>query len=261
MSAKYDRVAKTYDRSRKADRHITERLLHHLRPKRAGNYLDIGCGTGNYTAALERAGLSMSGADPSLGMLRTARLSGPGLKLTAAAAECLPFGEAVFEGFVATLTIHHWTDLPAAFGELRRVLKRNARFVIFTSDPGQMRGYWLVHYFPGLLEHAISQMPASVRVLDTLAGAGFGDIGVERYFVRKDLEDLFLYSGKYRPEIYLAEEVRRGISTFSDDPGSVELREGLRDLAADIGSGAIRDVIERYRNDIGDYLFIFGRKT
>ncbi|MGH7864683.1 MAG: hypothetical protein ACREQB_06815 [Candidatus Binataceae bacterium] len=57
--ALYDRIGTTYDATRRADPYLLGRLLHHLSPALDRMHLDLGCGTGNYTAALRRAGISM----------------------------------------------------------------------------------------------------------------------------------------------------------------------------------------------------------
>ena len=59
MLAKYDRIGKYYNQTRTADPYIAERLIYHLKPSRAATYLDIGCGTGNYTIALAEAGVRL----------------------------------------------------------------------------------------------------------------------------------------------------------------------------------------------------------
>ena len=98
------------------------------------------------------------------------------------------------------------------------------RLVIFTSDPDQMRGYWLNEYFPDAMRRSIEQMPALDEVEESLMRAGFCKVETEAYEVKQDLRDLFLYSGKHRPQLYLDEEFRRGISTFSTVASPEEVR-------------------------------------
>jgi hypothetical protein len=81
------------------------------------------------------------------------------------------------------------------------------------------------------------------------------------FFIEPELEDFFLYSGKQRPEIYLAETVRDGISSFRNFCSAAELEQGLLRLKNDIGSGAINDVITHYLNKRGDYLFVVLSKS
>jgi hypothetical protein len=52
MSQLYDRIGIGYDTTRRPDPVIAERLGRHLAQDRSGNYLDIACGTENYTLTL-----------------------------------------------------------------------------------------------------------------------------------------------------------------------------------------------------------------
>lgn len=119
-----------------------------------------------------------------------------------------------------------------------------------------MQGYWLNEYFPNAMAKSISQMPALNLVLDALSEAGFRLDGTELYEIQPDLEDFSLYSGKHRPEIYLLEAVRQGISTFSTLADPLEVESGCVRLERDIASSRIGEVVENYRNYGGDYLFV-----
>ena len=54
----YDRIGIGYDVTRRADPYLTRRLLGLLEPRSGGLYLDVACGSGNYTAALAAEGLA-----------------------------------------------------------------------------------------------------------------------------------------------------------------------------------------------------------
>lgn len=69
MEAKYDKIGIDYNHTRSADKYLTERLLYNLSPISGGRYLDIGCGTGNYTDKLQKKGFGFIGIDPSNEML------------------------------------------------------------------------------------------------------------------------------------------------------------------------------------------------
>ncbi len=74
--------------------------------------------------------------------------------------------------------------------------------------------------------------------------------------VAQDLQNLFLYSGKQMPEIYLDPEFRKGISTCSSLADANEVAEGCRWLDEDIRPGRIQRVMGEFRNTGGDYLFL-----
>ena len=123
-----------------------------------------------------------------------------------------------------------------------------------------MRGYWLNEYFPEAMAASIRQMPDLELVEAGLRSAGFGAIRTEPYEVGGDLQDLFLYSGKHRPALYLDPRVRASISTFAALADPLEVERGLDRLSADIRSGRISEVIAAYRRSRGDYLFVVGER-
>ena len=256
----YDNIGVNYDATRRADPYLKGRLAHHLAPAPGGRYLDIACGTCNYTGLLAADGGTWFGLDVSAGMLRTARRKLGSIHLVRGDAASLPFGDGVFDGALCTMALHHLPDLLAAFREAFRVL-RHGKLVIFTSTCDQMAGYWLNEYFPIAMERSANQMPSMDSITTALNEAGFGLCHMEHYYVLPDLQDLFLYAGKHRPEIYLDETIRRGISTFSTLADPQELAEGCARLQRDIELGLIGLVADRYQNHAGDYLFIVASRS
>jgi SAM-dependent methyltransferase len=259
-STRAEWVGRSYDETRRADPEIARRLAEYLQLSRDGAYLDVACGTGNYTTALSERGGSWYGVDPQPKMLREACRKSSQVCWSLGNVRSLGFPDATFSGVLCTLAIHYFPDLKAAFGEVRRVL-RDGPFVIFTAGRDQTRGYWLHEYFPVAMERSIEQLPPLDHVTASLREVGFREVRIEPYEVTPDLQDLFLYSGKHRPELYLSERVRGGIGTFANlaDPEEVEV--GLERLRSDIESGRIRSVMDRYANAGGDYAFVVSRAS
>ncbi len=256
----YDHIGAGYNSTRQADPYLAERLYRLLSPEKDGCYFDIGCGTGNYTIALANKGLNFCGVEPSERMLGLARSRSSKVNWINGTAENIPADDDSFDGGIATLTIHHWTNLHTAFAEIYRVLRQNAPLVIFTATPEQMRGYWLNHYFPRMLADSILQMPAFEKIEEAATAAGFVITGTEPYFIKDGLQDHFLYVGKNRPELYLDAAVRSGISSFSALANAAEVKQGLDKLAMDIELNSFEPVKSEYANDLGDYLFISLKK-
>ncbi len=261
MQEKYDTIGENYNSTRKADSYIFNQLLLHLNPSFSGNYLDIGCGTGNYTSEFAKKGYSFIGIDPSSKMLAKAKTQNHSISWKSGTAENTQLPSQSIDGIVASLTIHHWQDLTLAFSELNRVLKQKATIVIFTSTPEQMKGYWLNHYFPKMLQDSIIQMPSYNKIETSVNEAGLQIENTEKYEIRDDLKDLFLYSGKHHPELYTDPSVRQGISSFSSLANADEVKKGLLALEKDIDSGKINDIIAAYANTKGDYLFMTIKKV
>ena len=147
MEIKYNKIGINYNQTRKADPYLTEQLLSLLNPKEGGLYLDIGCGTGNYTHELQKRGFQFIGIDPSIEMLEKAKIKNKTIDWRIGTAEKTSLAPKSVDGIIGTLTIHHWADLEKGFSELFRVLKQDGQIIIFTSTPTQMNRYWLNHYF------------------------------------------------------------------------------------------------------------------
>jgi len=257
----YDNIGLGYNSTRQADSYITEKLFQFLSPEAGRLYIDIGCGTGNYTIALSNKGLNFYGEEPSEKMLDVARSRNDKINWLLGYAEQIPVNNNMFDGVIATLTIHHWTDINKAFREIYRVLNDNSKFVIFTSTPEQMKGYWLNHYFPKMLSNSILQMPSFEIIEKAAIETGFVITSTEKYFIQDDLQDHFLYAGKNRPELYFDEEIRKGISSFSALSNAEEVQGGLSKLRSDINLNRFKEIKEKYDNKLGEYLFITAKKN
>lgn len=258
---KYHRIGRGYNQTRKADPYLTSRMKHYLNLQKEGVYLEIGCGTGNYTNALSEDTFHFIGIDPSEEMLSKARESNGRIDWRRGEAARTDLEDASVDGVLASLTIHHWPTLKPAFNELYRVLRPEGKMVIFTSTPEQMEAYWLNHYFPSMMAAAVRQMPSFEKLRAAMEASGFKISATEKYFVSNELQDLFLQSGKHRPELYLRPEIRKGISTFADLANATEVEAGLQKLKQDIETGMVDDIINNYESEAGDYLFVAGRKA
>lgn len=267
MKPLYDSIGTTYTATRRADPVIVDTLarLLGLRESRSEPFLDLACGTGNYTCALAAIGGRWQGVDLSRTMLdkavaRSAALaSSSGIEWRLGNALSLPFADGVFRGVSCTLAIHHFPEIGAPFREVHRVMS-SGRFALFTSFPEQMQNYWLCHYFPKMLERSCATMPTRAATEEALRLAGFVDVEVVPFDVTNELQDLFLQSGKHRPEMYFDATYRANISSFAamSEPGEVE--RGLARLRADIDTGAFEAVASRYSAPTGDYAFVAATK-
>ncbi len=260
MGAKYDRIGINYNSTRRADDYISRQFFKYLKPVDSGQYADIGCGTGNYTIVLHNLGLDFVGIEPSAVMLEEARSKTNKINWIKGVAEAIPLENESKDGVTAMLTIHHWTDLGQGFSEIHRILKPGRPFVLFTSTFEQTSAYWLRHYFPEIMHEAAVLMPDEKTIESTLVNSQFTIDEKIPYFIRDDQADLFLYSGKNRPELYFDQRVRNGISSFADVNRNEEVKSGLSLLKSHIESGHIHQVIKNAHHDGGDYVFYVARK-
>jgi ubiquinone/menaquinone biosynthesis C-methylase UbiE len=107
--------------------------------------LDVGCGTGRllrqarpcYPTA-ELVGVDLAGQ-----MVATASAVTPtrlAVGYVHGRVECLPFTSEVFDLVFTTLSLRHWTDLPAGIGEIGRVLTPGGVVVLADVFPSCRRG-------------------------------------------------------------------------------------------------------------------------
>jgi ubiquinone/menaquinone biosynthesis C-methylase UbiE len=106
--------------------------------------LDVGCGPGSLAIALKEAGgpaAAVDGLDASPEMIAVARRNaskaGAAVNFQVALAEAIPYPDRTFDVIVSQLAIHHLPDdlRPAAFKEMRRVLKPGGRCLIVDFEP------------------------------------------------------------------------------------------------------------------------------
>ncbi|MCB9898880.1 MAG: class I SAM-dependent methyltransferase [Planctomycetes bacterium] len=219
MTRLYDRIGHGYAAHRVADPRIAARL----RAALAGcaSVVNVGAGAGSY----EPSDLPVVAVEPSESMIaqrvdRTRTLR--------AVAESLPLRDGCADAVTAILTIHHWTDARRGLAECARVARR--RVVLLTWDP-RSDGFWLVQdHFPDLLALDRAIFPT----LDAIEAA-LGRIEVESVPVPSDCVDGFLGAYWRRPEAYLDERVRHGMSTFAR---LVDVEPRIEALRRELASGA-----------------------
>lgn len=165
----------------------------------AGEWLDLGTGTGDLATVAAEQGAATTGIDIALRWLvvarRRAELAGAAVRFVCCNAEHLPFADGAFSRVVSLGTIEHCRDARQALGEARRVLSRGGDVRLrtvnrYTVMPEPHVGVWGVGYVPrrwadryvrwrggGGYEH---HRPLSPRELARgLRRAGFRDARVE----------------------------------------------------------------------------------
>lgn len=256
----YHPLGWSYNTVRRADPYLTGRLIDHLYPEKKEFHLDIGCGTGNYTIAMNDRGSKFYGVDPSDKLLQEARFRSQKINWIQGLSQSIPVENKFFSGATAMMTIHQWLDFPASFLEINRVLKMKSRFVIFTALPEQMETYWLHHYFPGMMQRSIKQMPTLNLIRQAVRHTGFRLIHSETYSVQDSIQDLLLYSGKNHPALYLDEQVRNEMSSFKNLSDPSEIKDGLKNLAMDLANGKFQAIKRQHDDAAGDYIFLVLQK-
>ena len=176
-SINYDKVSRIYDTSRVANTETVEKLINLLHIDGDSVVLDAGCGTGNYTAALQQVARSVIGLDVSTGMIEQAQAKFPELTLICGNVTILPFKSGTFDGAFAIQVLHHVKEKALFLAEAHRVLRKQACMAIHACSHRQMRAFWFYHYFPKGLQADLARMPDTEDIALLLDSAGFSDIG------------------------------------------------------------------------------------
>jgi SAM-dependent methyltransferase len=132
---RYDGIADWYDTEFQPAPLESEtwRTLVRLLGAAFGSLLDVGCGTGSYSAALSERGWDVTGVDLSDDMLRRARAKG--LHALQADAKSLPFDDGSFAAAVSLFTHTDLDDFGDVVREVTRVLRPDAPLVYLGPHP------------------------------------------------------------------------------------------------------------------------------
>jgi SAM-dependent methyltransferase len=233
---RYDKIGIGYSAQRRPDhriaRHISEAI------GEARSMLNVGAGTGSY----EPIHVPTVAVEPSFEMIQQRRNRSNVVQGTA---EALPFRDGAFDSSLAVLTIHHWSNLALGLRECARTSRE--KVAILTWDP-ESPGFWLTQeYFPELLELDRSIFPSMKQLRQCL-----GSINVKPVPVPADCIDGFLGAYWRRPEAYLQDAVRSGMSSFSQIPTSSDRLERLQqDLVSGIWHRTHGKLLAQESYDLG----------
>ena len=210
VTALFDRGAAHYDRvcgvmSFGSGQRYRRRALVKAGLKAGAHVLDVGTGTGllaRETARTIDGRGRVVGVDPSLGMMRAGR-ERSNIPLVQGVGESLPFQSGTFDFVTMGYALRHVSDLGAAFGEYRRVLKPEGCVVLLeiTKPDSAVAGAAARCYFGTIVPllarvttgsgdaarmmdfywETIDRCVAPAVVMRSLADAGFAD-------VRRDVE-------------------------------------------------------------------------
>lgn len=215
----YDAIGVTYGATRRTDARIAAHIWTALGDART--VLNVGAGSGSY----EPPDRQVLAVEPSA-VMRAQRPAGAA-PCIAATAERLPFVDQAFDAAMAVATTHHWPDPIAGLRELRRVA---ARVVVFTFDVDGLSQFWLTRdYLPELIDLVAEHPPLSQQV-EAL------DASVVRVPIPWDCADGFPEAYWRRPQAYLDDNVRRGMSIWARLGPDIE-RHAVQSLRDDLASG------------------------
>jgi SAM-dependent methyltransferase len=149
-----------------------EAVRRHLRPSQGMTLVDIGAGTGQFTAAFrDWFDIDVVAVEPSAAMRDQIRQT-PAVQVLEGDAYALPLPDATADAVWLSLVIHHIPELEVAAHEIRRVLRPGAPVLIRQGFPGRVDGVELVRWFPETAR-TVETYPSVTDVCEAFAAAGF----------------------------------------------------------------------------------------
>jgi SAM-dependent methyltransferase len=241
----YDTIGTGYPITRRTEPRIAAQIWAALGD--AQTVVNVGAGTGSYEP-LDR---NVTAVEPSA-LMRAQRRPGTA-PCVAAEADNLPFPDRCFDAAMAVSTVHHWPDALAGLRELRRVANRVVVFTFDDAEIGWQQRFWLTRdYLPEFADLFVGRVP-----IDALAEAI--NARIEPVLVPWDCADGFFEAYWRRPEAYLDEQVRRGISVWTRVGPDAE-RRAVHKLHRDLDSGRWtqrnREILDLPAADVGLRLLI-----
>lgn len=238
----YDAIGVTYTVTRRTEPRIAAQIWAALGDART--VLNVGAGTGSY----EPHDRLVIAVEPSAVM--RAQRPPDAAPCLAATADHLPFDDQAFDAAMAIATVHHWPDPVAGLREMKRVARRT---VVLTFDFDALNDFWLTRDYMPEVPELIVDYPSLAEQAEAIGGR------TEPVPVPWDCVDGFYEAFWRRPEAYLDEKVRRGISVWAKVGPDIEQR-AVRNLRADLASGrwAERngDLLDKDAVDLGLRLLI-----
>lgn len=217
----YDRIALEYAQHRQVHPEVLRSLASTSGVGRDSKVLEVGCGTGNYSLALERLlASSCWGIDPSDGMLAKARARSGGVHFQPGRAERLDFPPDFFDLVFSVDVIHHVGDRLAYFLEAYQVLKLGGKVCTVTDSEWIIRHRQpLTVYFPETVELELGRYPRIAQLRDLMEQVGFGEVAEEMVEFPYQLTEVQAYCDKAFSSLHLIPEeaFRRGIERMERD--------------------------------------------
>ena len=164
-----------------------EAVRRHLRPSQGMTLVDIGAGTGAFSAAFsDWFDVSVLAVEPSAAM-RDQIPRRPAIQVFEGNASALPLPDASADAAWLSLVIHHIPDLAVAAQQIRRVLRPGAPVLIRQGFPdryepaGNLKfdGIELVRWFPETAR-TIETFPSVKDTCSAFAAAGFREDALEQ---------------------------------------------------------------------------------
>jgi len=184
---KYDatNIPEVYDAGRSLAEQVMTRWMAvvaaRLEGATVGAVLDLGCGTGRFSAALAtQCRAPVIGVDPSRRMLARARAKRRAdgmVQCAAGSGESLPLRAESVDVVFMSMVFHHFEDPHRVARECHRVLRGGGWALVRTGIRERIARYAYVPFFPASVELLRERLPSRAEVAAPFEAAGFRAAG------------------------------------------------------------------------------------
>lgn len=190
--------ARDYAKYRKVHPKVLPSLIEGARLGKDSRVLEVGCGTGNYIAAISEAtGCRVWGVDVSEEMLKVARERIPDAVLRLGKAEAPGFDDSYFDFIFTVDVIHLVTGKEAHYHEARRMLGPGGMICTVTDDAEIIRRREpLSNYFPETMAFEFQRYPRDGELARLMVGAGFTEIREEKVLFQESTTDISTWKSR-----------------------------------------------------------------
>jgi ubiquinone/menaquinone biosynthesis C-methylase UbiE len=245
---KYDDtdIAQGYDSARHLPagtlRLWLDAMARHVQPGDIRTIVDVGCGTGRFSAALADAfNADVIGVDPSLTMLAKARsrVSHPRIDFREGDAGHLPVADASACLIYLSMVYHHLGNPGGAAREFTRALRAPGFLCIRNATRDLLDRFSYLKYFPPAVEFNRRRLPSQRDVIETMRAHGFALLRHD--VIEQPFADSF---GDYYAKIR-----QRGLSDLAvlpDEEFEAGLQQMRQALASSQESGPVLEPIDLF---------------
>lgn len=217
----YDDLAQKYLQHRRVHPQVLKELVKSSGITNKSHMLEIGCGTGTYSIALQQqVPMKCWAIDPSKEMIKIATSESSTITFLQGQAKALNFEDNFFDFVFSVDVIHHLEDIIPYFVECFRVLKPGGKICTVTDSEEIIQNRRpLAFYFPETINVDLKRYHSIYVLRNRMQQAGFRDIQHNQVEFPYEITDIQAYRDKVFSCLHLIspESYQNGLNRMEQD--------------------------------------------